>query len=217
MAARDYFSHTTPEGLSPSDRARQAGYSTGVGENIGQVFKADTTPRKAFQKWLDSSGHRSNIEWGDAIEVGIGAADDAERVEGGVNWGSYGVSVLYSVSFGSGDRPASWESPPGAGAPASPANAAPVIKSLKPARGSRTRDTTPAITAVVRDAETNLGRGAIRVRVDGRNVRFSYDARTDRLKAQSPKLKAGQRHTLVVTATDASGATTKATSRFYVR
>lgn len=58
MAARGFFAHDNPDGASPSDRARAAGYTAGAGENIaaGQndVFES-------HWGWLDSLGHRLNV------------------------------------------------------------------------------------------------------------------------------------------------------------
>jgi uncharacterized protein YkwD len=58
MAARNYFAHTNPEGLTPSDRAKAAGYGGSAGENIaaGQRSMDD-----AMAAWLKSPGHCSNI------------------------------------------------------------------------------------------------------------------------------------------------------------
>jgi hypothetical protein len=86
-------------------------------------------------------------------------------------------------------------------------NAAPVISEERPAPGSRTRDRTPLISAVVRDAETELTQGNIMLEVDGVSKPFfSYDAGTDRLTYQSGRLSYGL-HTVRVKATDAQNAT----------
>ncbi len=69
MADRGYFSHDTPEGLGPSERARRAGYrcqsiSHGVGENIAIEIASrnlDRIAAKAVQSWMDSPGHRANL------------------------------------------------------------------------------------------------------------------------------------------------------------
>lgn len=60
MQARSYFSHTNPDGQSPSDRLRAAGVSaSGVGENIAVGYSSASD---VLQGWLNSSGHRANIE-----------------------------------------------------------------------------------------------------------------------------------------------------------
>jgi uncharacterized protein YkwD len=59
MALRGYFSHTSPEGAGPSDRALAAGYSsTFVGENIAA---GQNSPAEVVQGWMESPGHCVNI------------------------------------------------------------------------------------------------------------------------------------------------------------
>lgn len=75
---------------------------------------------------------------------------------------------------------------------------------VKPAPGSNIRDRTPLISAVVRDAQTDLTQGNIKLTVDGRAKGFAYDAVRDKLVYQSNKLAYGK-HTVRITATDAAG------------
>ena len=60
MARRRYFHHNDPQGVSPFDRLRSAhvGFRS-AGENIaaGQI-----TASQVLNDWLNSSGHRQNIE-----------------------------------------------------------------------------------------------------------------------------------------------------------
>jgi uncharacterized protein YkwD len=60
MAANDYFSHTNLDGQSPFDRLEEAGitYST-AGENIAYGY---ATAEEVLTGWLDSAGHKENIE-----------------------------------------------------------------------------------------------------------------------------------------------------------
>jgi len=89
--------------------------------------------------------------------------------------------------------------------PPTPTNMAPDISDQSPAPGSRTRDRTPLISAVVKDAETELTQGNITLEVDGVSKPFfTYDAATDRLTYQSGRLSRGL-HTVRVEATDAQG------------
>lgn len=72
-AAHDYaaemvrthnFSHTSAAGKSPTDRAKDAGYTRGgVGENIAMGFQGDPNGvvNNATYGWMSSSGHRANI------------------------------------------------------------------------------------------------------------------------------------------------------------
>jgi uncharacterized protein YkwD len=59
MANRNYFSHISPEGKTPADRAVAAGYpSRNVGENISKGY---CCPIATFNGWMGSSGHRDNM------------------------------------------------------------------------------------------------------------------------------------------------------------
>lgn len=84
MFTRGYFSHYTPEGLSPFDRMNGAKieYTYG-GENLALAPSA----RLAMQGLLNSPGHRANILNPNFERVGIGAID------GGV----YGI--MFSQEF----------------------------------------------------------------------------------------------------------------------
>ena len=70
MCDRDYFSHTTPEGLSFIDRieAQGATWRTG-GENIAWGYR---TAASVHTGWMNSDGHRRNILNGAFGRVGIG-------------------------------------------------------------------------------------------------------------------------------------------------
>jgi uncharacterized protein YkwD len=68
MAARDYFSHTTPEGVDPFQRAEAAGQSARA-ENIaaGQQSAA-----AVMEAWMASQGHRENILNCSFTRLGVG-------------------------------------------------------------------------------------------------------------------------------------------------
>jgi hypothetical protein len=94
-------------------------------------------------------------------------------------------------------------------------NTAPKITDLRPAGGSTISNRSPLIRAVVRDTETDLKQGNIKLFVDGKARTFSYKAATDRLRHTSNKLSLG-RHKVRIEATDASGLKGKKTSKFKV-
>ncbi|BCJ73395.1 hypothetical protein CS0771_29390 [Catellatospora sp. IY07-71] len=71
MAKRDYFSHETPEGVTPWDRARSAGYDTPSAENIAA---GNATAKATFQQWMDSKGHKANILNCSSKSMGVGRA-----------------------------------------------------------------------------------------------------------------------------------------------
>jgi uncharacterized protein YkwD len=72
MRDRDYFSHTSPEGLSPFDRAEQAGVDYSRAENIA-FGQADAAA--VMEAWLESPGHRANILDCDLTKLGVGVAE----------------------------------------------------------------------------------------------------------------------------------------------
>lgn len=72
MAANDYFSHTSQDGRTPTDRANAQGYEGGVGENIAMGYP---DAESVMEGWMNSEGHRANILNCDYEVIGIGVAD----------------------------------------------------------------------------------------------------------------------------------------------
>lgn len=69
MSERDYFSHTTPEGVGFADRMRAAGYPSPGGENIAM---GQRTPEQVMRAWMNSDGHRRNILNCGFTTIGVG-------------------------------------------------------------------------------------------------------------------------------------------------
>jgi uncharacterized protein YkwD len=69
MAARDFFDHTDPSGLSPWDRAAKSGITSLGGENIARG-QADAAA--VMEAWMNSPGHRANILNCDFKTLGVG-------------------------------------------------------------------------------------------------------------------------------------------------
>ena len=70
MVDRSFFSHTNPDGLSPFDRLAAAGISyTWAGENIAYGYP---TASSVLAAWLNSPGHRANIENPNFTHHGVG-------------------------------------------------------------------------------------------------------------------------------------------------
>lgn len=60
MVARNFFAHVNPDGKTPFDRLREAGISySRAGENLAV---GHPTAQAVFTAWLNSPGHRKNIE-----------------------------------------------------------------------------------------------------------------------------------------------------------
>lgn len=72
MLGRGYFSHYTPEGLSPFDRMVNFGISfTAAGENLALAPNVDL----AMQGLMQSPGHRANILSPQFGKIGVGVID----------------------------------------------------------------------------------------------------------------------------------------------
>jgi uncharacterized protein YkwD len=77
MANRGYFDHTTPEGVTFSQRVTQAGYRWSMAaENIAS---GQQTPDSVMNAWMNSSGHRANILNCGYRNIGVGLAYDGRR------------------------------------------------------------------------------------------------------------------------------------------
>jgi uncharacterized protein YkwD len=73
MVARDFFSHTNPDGESPFDRLTNAGIGfSAAAENIAAGY---ASPESVLDAWLASAGHRANIENCALTEHGVGLHD----------------------------------------------------------------------------------------------------------------------------------------------
>lgn len=108
MAIQDFFNHTGLDGSSPSDRARTAGYLSGVAENIAA---GQSTPEEVVQAWMESPGHRENILNPNVQVIGIGyfyLEDDPGNVRYQHYWNQeFGKSEesRYSQSSSSSSNP----------------------------------------------------------------------------------------------------------------
>lgn len=69
MAARDYFAHTTPEGVGFAERMRAAGYPSPGGENIAM---GQRSADQVMRAWMNSDGHRRNILNCGFTAIGVG-------------------------------------------------------------------------------------------------------------------------------------------------
>ncbi|MFI6035945.1 CAP domain-containing protein [Streptomyces sp. NPDC051315] len=72
MVARRFYSHTSPEGSRPWDRAAAAGSTRRtIGENIAC---GQRSPAEVVEDWMNSPGHRANILKPDFTHIGVGFA-----------------------------------------------------------------------------------------------------------------------------------------------
>ena len=98
MIRNDYFSHTSKDGTTFSQRVKQAGYTARgmsvyrVGENIGGGSGSYASPQNRHKAWMNSSGHRQNILKPGFRHVGIGVANGTYKTQQGYR--------MYTVDFG---------------------------------------------------------------------------------------------------------------------
>lgn len=72
MAKNEYFSHYSPDGVSPWYWFDQAGYSYAhAGENLAIHF---TDSSEVVKAWMNSPTHRANIVNSQYLEIGVGTA-----------------------------------------------------------------------------------------------------------------------------------------------
>lgn len=87
MASRNYFSHTSPEGVDAAGRAALEGYGwSALGENIAA---GDVSVDGVMATWLNSDGHCRNIMSPAFADVAVACVARA-----GTSWGTYWTMVL---------------------------------------------------------------------------------------------------------------------------
>lgn len=135
MAARNYWSHNTPEGNPPWVFFANAGYDyTAAGENLAYGFdNSDAT----VVAWMNSPGHRANIMNGEFSEVGFGIANVA-------NYQDTGEQTIVVAMYGA-PKVASASSP----APVVPAKTQPTPKPAPTPAPAETPTPTPSPDIVI--------------------------------------------------------------------
>ncbi len=70
MADNNYFSHTSQDGSTMTDRIERQGYAwRSLAENIAAGYR---TPASVVDGWMNSKGHRDNIMNCNLTEIGVG-------------------------------------------------------------------------------------------------------------------------------------------------
>jgi uncharacterized protein YkwD len=80
MAAYEYMAHDDPAPpieRTWDQRVVDCGYTAGAGENIAYGYR---DPTEMFQGWLDSPGHRRNIEREEFSVIGVGVATNRDGI-----------------------------------------------------------------------------------------------------------------------------------------
>ena len=114
MAARNYWSHNTPDGQTPWTFVTAAGYNyQAVGENLAYGF---ATSSDTVTGWMNSPGHRANILNSNYSDVGFGVVNVADYQSSGPQTL---VVAFYAHPAGTAATPAATK--PSAPAPSSTA------------------------------------------------------------------------------------------------
>ncbi len=71
MAARGYFSHTSPDGTSMDDRLRRARLP-GTCRGAENIARGQADIPAVMRSWMGSAGHRRNLLDGRLTQVGFG-------------------------------------------------------------------------------------------------------------------------------------------------
>jgi hypothetical protein len=146
MAARNYWSHNTPEGNPPWVFINNAGYQyKAAGENLAYGF---TTSSDTVAGWMNSAGHRANILNGTYSEVGFGFANSSDYQNSGPETI---VVAMYGAPKVTAPAPAPVTSTPAPAAKATPSTepalAPPPAQSDNPPAGEKpVKKQTPVAT-----------------------------------------------------------------------
>ncbi len=156
MAAFNYFSHDDPgppiaptPARTAADRVATCGYHASWGENIAEGF---TTAQSVLTAWLNSAGHKANIENPSYVATGVGVATASN---GAVYW----VQDFGFVADGGGTPPGTTTAPPTTTAPAPTTTT--VSTTTSPATTtSRSTTTTHSTTTAPSATTTTTPQGA---------------------------------------------------------
>lgn len=131
MVAKNYWSHTSPDGRQPWDFITAAGYSYSMaGENLAY---GALTSESTVQAWMNSPGHRANILKPEFRHVGFGYANSADYQGQGQQTV---IVAMYGTPYASAPTPAPVQptepAPPTAPVPAPAPAPAPVAQLAPP-------------------------------------------------------------------------------------
>lgn len=85
MGTQEYFDHRSPDGRTPFDRMREAGFQRcAMGENIAA---GQPTPQSVMDDWMNSDGHCANILQPSFELLGVGYYEHDEQSEWVQNFG----------------------------------------------------------------------------------------------------------------------------------
>ncbi|HSX17607.1 MAG TPA: CAP domain-containing protein [Patescibacteria group bacterium] len=167
MAARDYWSHNTPDGATPWTFFASAGYNyQTAGENLAYGFDSSDNTITA---WMNSPEHKANI-LGNYTEVGFGVANSS-------NYQGTGPETIVVAMYGTPQPTAAAPAPaatkPKAATPAPTQTPVPVAETPQaasptettPAASKPKETTTTAATGVKKDTKTVTAQNVSRIQL----------------------------------------------------
>jgi hypothetical protein len=143
MAARNYWSHYTPEGNPPWVFVTNQGYSyQKLGENLATGFSDE---QATINGWMASPPHRENLLNGSFTEVGFGYANNPNYTAAGggpmtIIVAFYGQPQVLAANTTAPAPPAPAQSPPAN----QPAAQAPAAENPAPSQATPTATSSPA-------------------------------------------------------------------------
>jgi hypothetical protein len=149
MAARNYWSHNTPDGKSPWTFVVAKGYSyQKLGENLATGFSSE---QATINGWMASPPHRENILDSAFTEVGFGYANNPDYTSGG------GGPMTIVVAFYGKPQVLAAETTQKASTPPAPSS---VTKSSSPPASTAPKKKTKPETKSETDAATEQPKAA---------------------------------------------------------
>ena len=141
MAGTGYFSHTDPNGRQPGQRLVDCGWpaNLGWGENIAGGY---STPDQVMAAWLQSPGHKANIENPSYSTIGVAVASGPQ----GIFW----TQDFGQGSSGGAPPPPTTTTPP----PPTTTTPPPTTTTPPPTTTTHTTTTTPTTTPTTTHAAT---------------------------------------------------------------
>jgi uncharacterized protein YkwD len=189
MAAFDYFSHddpgpptaTTPA-RTAADRIATCGYNASWGENIAEGFP---DAQSVVTAWLNSPGHKANIENGAFVATGIGVATGTVNGLAAVYW----VQDFGVVADSGSPPPPTTTAPPTTtttppATTTAPTTTTTATTTTAPATTTRTSTTTPATTTTGPSATTTTTAQGARVSLRLAPIRADVGSRRLALTTQ---------------------------------
>jgi cell division septation protein DedD len=180
MVARDYWSHTTPDGQQPWTFITAAGYTyTAAGENLAYGFDSSDA---VITGWMNSAEHRANILGTSYKDVGFGIASSSNFVGTGPEivvvamYGAQQETNTVNISFSVGTKPTS--SPVSTETPAPSDTPAPAPTATQAAPATANPAPTPTPTVAHSATQLSTTRSISRIQLLAQNEAWSTAAVT---------------------------------------